>query len=322
MGLVVVGAGHWGKNHVRTLSEMGELVGVCDTDANKLAYISKDVGEIEFKSDLDDAITCWGHMAEGFVVSTNTETHLKVAKKLLSLGFPTLVEKPVALKSSQLQRLIDDIPDASRLLMAGHITLFNEGFSVLNDALTERDRIYSMSSTRLQQGKHRNEGVIYSLGIHDLAVLQVLIGSTHFNKIEWDVVAPRGWADDVLHTTNVIGRSEDIAYSGTWSYYGPFVQRTTMFNINNLLYAYNEERGKTVLKVLPHILQKRNVNEVLDHGVNNIEEHTFLEEPLAVELDHFLTSIRNGDDFCSGMGHLMDVTVAAETLMNKAKEQR
>ena len=52
----VVGAGRWGKNHIRTLSELGALGGVVESDSEVLSSLKLTYPEIQYFSDLESAI--------------------------------------------------------------------------------------------------------------------------------------------------------------------------------------------------------------------------------------------------------------------------
>ena len=54
--LCVVGAGRWGKNHIRTLSELRALGGVVESDTEVLNSLKLTYPEIQYFSDLESAL--------------------------------------------------------------------------------------------------------------------------------------------------------------------------------------------------------------------------------------------------------------------------
>ena len=52
----VVGAGRWGKNHIRTLSELGALGGVVESNSEALNSLKSTYPEIQYFSDLESAL--------------------------------------------------------------------------------------------------------------------------------------------------------------------------------------------------------------------------------------------------------------------------
>jgi len=54
--IVVVGAGTFGKNHVRTFSELGSLFGVVDQNKELLSKVARDYPDTKTWIDLDKAL--------------------------------------------------------------------------------------------------------------------------------------------------------------------------------------------------------------------------------------------------------------------------
>ena len=98
--ICVIGAGGWGKNHIRTLSELDALGGIVEADShqrNKMIELYPNVNcfstiEHAFKNDFD-----------GFVVATPPITHVKLAEQILTKNKPVLVEKPLTLSIDEAQ---------------------------------------------------------------------------------------------------------------------------------------------------------------------------------------------------------------------------
>jgi len=91
----VVGAGYWGKNHIRTLHELGVLGGIVETNSDLLERFSKKYPNASTYQKLGDALN--NNDFAGFTVATPAETHSEVAKKIISSGKHILVEKPISL---------------------------------------------------------------------------------------------------------------------------------------------------------------------------------------------------------------------------------
>ena len=76
----VVGAGRWGKNHICTLSELGALGGVVESNSEVLNSLKSTYPEIQYFSDLKSALT---HGFDGFTVVTPAEIHFDIARKII-----------------------------------------------------------------------------------------------------------------------------------------------------------------------------------------------------------------------------------------------
>ena len=73
----VVGAGYWGKNHVRTLDELGCLGGIVDADKNLLKKFRNDYPYILIHDNLEETLS--KNFYDGYVVATPAETHFDLS---------------------------------------------------------------------------------------------------------------------------------------------------------------------------------------------------------------------------------------------------
>ena len=179
--ICVIGAGGWGKNHIRTLSELGALGGIVEADShqrNKMIELYPNVNclssiEHAFKNDFD-----------GFVVATPPITHVKLAEQILTKNKPVLVEKPLTLSIDEAQSLKNLVENFNGKLMVGHLLLFHPAIMkmkkmIQDDMLGNLQYIYS---NRLNLGVVRKEeNVFWSFAPHDLSLFQFFTESFPVN---------------------------------------------------------------------------------------------------------------------------------------------
>ena len=170
--ICVIGAGGWGKNHIRTLSELQALGGVVEADPhqrNKIIELYPNVNclnsiEDAFKTDFD-----------GFVVATPPITHVKLAEQILIQKKPVLVEKPLTLSINDGEDLQILVENMNGKLMVGHLMLFHPAIikmktMIQNGMLGELQYIYS---NRLNLGiVRKEENVFWSFAPHDISLFQ------------------------------------------------------------------------------------------------------------------------------------------------------
>ena len=170
--ICVIGAGGWGKNHIRTLSELQALGGVVEADPhqrNKIIELYPNVNcfssiEHAFRSDFD-----------GFVVATPPITHVKLAEQILIQKKPVLVEKPLTLSINDGERLQILVESLNGKLMVGHLLLFHPAIikmknMIQNGMLGKLQYIYS---NRLNLGiVRKEENVFWSFAPHDISLFQ------------------------------------------------------------------------------------------------------------------------------------------------------
>ncbi len=173
--ICVIGGGRWGENHIRTLSEMGNLGAVVDLNAERLQELKMKYG-MEAYTDLDEAIT---HGYDGYVVSTSAETHYEIGKKLLKQGLATLIEKPMTMRVEEAEELVEIAENTGASFMVAHILLFHPAVNKIKELIDSGavGDLYYMYSTRIKFGVVRTEeNVFESFAPHDLAILNYFVG--------------------------------------------------------------------------------------------------------------------------------------------------
>ena len=174
--ICVIGGGRWGENHIRTLHEMGNLGAVVDVNQTRLAEL-KDKYGMDTYTDLDEAIA---HGYDGYDVVTSAETHFEIGRKLLSLGLPTLIEKPMTMKVEESEELVRIADEHNASFMVAHILLFHPAINKIKELIDSGavGDIYYMYSTRIKFGVVRTEeNVFESFAPHDIATLNYFAGT-------------------------------------------------------------------------------------------------------------------------------------------------
>tara|TARA_Y100001958_G_scaffold100924_1_gene70010 strand:- start:1953 stop:2915 length:963 start_codon:yes stop_codon:yes gene_type:complete len=174
--ICVVGVGEWGKNHVATLSDLGALAGIVESDTEILNRYLKIYPDIKYFSDIRDAIAI--NTFDGFTVATPAETHFDIAKCIIEAGKPVLVEKPLTLSIQEAEKLVALSKANEVALLVGHVLLFHPAIRKIKEIISG-DRIGKIQyvySNRLNLGQVRTEeNVFWSLAPHDIAIFQYLI---------------------------------------------------------------------------------------------------------------------------------------------------
>jgi predicted dehydrogenase len=171
--LGVVGVGHLGKEHARILSGIPEieLIGVADVNVEQARAVA---GRCRTRAFSDYRPLIGG--VDAAVIVVPTTHHHKVACDFLEHGISLLVEKPLALTLPQAEDLVSRARRKGCLLQVGHIERFNPAFEELQrQPLTPR----FVSCQRLSpySGRSTDIGAVLDLMIHDLDLLQALVGS-------------------------------------------------------------------------------------------------------------------------------------------------
>ena len=176
----VIGFGQWGPNHVRNFSIMDgvEVIRVCDGSEARLKAAQKFLRGVAVTTNSAD-ITGAADI-DAVVVATPTSTHFAIVKAALLAGKDVLCEKPLAQTADQCRELADLALKHGRILMVGHVFLYNSGVLHLKTDLDrgELGRVYYMDAVRTNLGPVRKDvGAIYDLASHDISIFNHLLGT-------------------------------------------------------------------------------------------------------------------------------------------------
>lgn len=175
--ICVVGAGRWGKNHIKTLDEIDCLAGIVEANAEVRTEFEEKYPGIQTFATVRDAMN---EDFDGFTVATPAATHFELAAFIISHKKHVLVEKPLTLKASEARRLKKLAEENGVNLMVGHLLLFHPAIRKIKE-LIEKGKIGKLEyiySNRLNLGTVRTEeNILWSFAPHDLSVFQFLIGN-------------------------------------------------------------------------------------------------------------------------------------------------
>jgi len=165
--VAVIGAGSFGRNHIRVLREIpdAKLVGIFDIDKEQCQQVSQKYGVAAFNS-IESAFT----QADCAIVATPTVTHEAVASILLEAGLDVLVEKPIASSSAAGERLERLAGRYGRILQVGHLERFNPAVSALETART-LPLFFEIHRLSLFSARSLDIDVVLDLMIHDLDIV-------------------------------------------------------------------------------------------------------------------------------------------------------
>ena len=174
----VVGAGYWGKNHIRILHELGFLGGIVESNKETLNCFAEQYPDVKGFLSLDEALQDKSFL--GFTVATPAKTHYSVAKQAMEAGKHVLVEKPLALEKKHAEELIHLSEKNNVNLMVGHVLLFHPAIKKIKELINKGKigKLQYIYSNRLNLGQVRTEeNVFWSLAPHDISVFQYFTNS-------------------------------------------------------------------------------------------------------------------------------------------------
>lgn len=168
----VVGAGDWGRNHLRVLSALPEalLAGFVEPDparraAAEAAHGVRGFGDLASLADRGlDAVT----------IAAPTPAHRAIAVEAAERGLHMLVEKPLAANEADAEAIIEAARRGGVFLQVGHLERWNPAFRALHERC-RRPRF--IEGHRLAPfGQRGTEvAVVLDLMVHDLDLVLALV---------------------------------------------------------------------------------------------------------------------------------------------------
>lgn len=165
----VVGAGGWGKNHLRVLKDLNALAGFCDIDPAKVKTYSEryavkgytSVDELLNHQDLDAVTIC-----------TPTSTHYEIARRTIQAGLQTFVEKPLTYTSDEGEKLVELAEKKRVMLTVGYIERFNPAVTELKSFLKRgtlgEPLLLEFHRENKWAGNVLDVGVVADTSVHDI----------------------------------------------------------------------------------------------------------------------------------------------------------
>ncbi len=173
----VIGAGTWGRNHVRALATMAgvELAAVCDTSETVRARTAKTYPDTLVTASVPELLD----RVDAVVVASTARTHAELGLAAIRAGKPVLIEKPFALSGADAVAIVAESERLGVPALAGHLLEFHPVIDRLKAMLHEGalGEVYYLYSQRVNLGQVRpDENALWSFGPHDISVALYLMG--------------------------------------------------------------------------------------------------------------------------------------------------
>ncbi|ULL19444.1 gfo/Idh/MocA family oxidoreductase [Paenibacillus sp. H1-7] len=283
--VIVVGAGQWGKNLVRTYHELNALVAIVEADTRLQESLHITYPEIPIYSDYSQAIQLEDTAA--VVIATPVPTHFSLAKEALLKGRDVFIEKPMTLSSKDAEELIRIAAENQLILMVGHLLLYQPAIEKMKEVIVSGKigQLHSLHQERMKLGRVRSvENVLWSFGVHDLAVLLHLVEDTPsgITVNGQRVVQPHVEDDIYVHMAFQNGVQAHLHTSWLW----PEVRRRLVAIGSEGMLVYDEEKQIVTLhrKGIESDLSNR------EEGIEILYEGNV--QPLTLECLHFLDCVQ------------------------------
>jgi predicted dehydrogenase len=300
-GIAVIGLGYWGPNWVRVIKQLqcATRIVCCDFAKVRRDSIKGPYPEVELIDQVETVLD--DPDIEAAIVATPVVTHYDIARRLLTAGKSVLVEKPLAMATSQVSDLMRLARENSRTLMVGHTFEYSapvlKAAELINSG--ELGEIFYVSSVRANLGLfQRDINVAWDLATHDVSIILMLLGQmprtvscqgqSHYRNHVEDVALltlhfPGGviafihvsWLDpNKIRRATIVGSKKMLVYDDT-----ALQEKIRVYDKGVTVQPYYDTFGDFQLSY-----------RYGDIHIPRVEEP----EPLKVECEHFIDCIRTG----------------------------
>ena len=121
----LVGLGYWGPNLARNFDHLADLAALCDVDQELRESFAARYPRTRVTAEFEEMLA--DSELEAVVIATPVPTHYALAKQALEAGKHVLVEKPPAMKGTEMDELVSLAGERDLVLMPGHLLLDHPG---------------------------------------------------------------------------------------------------------------------------------------------------------------------------------------------------
>jgi predicted dehydrogenase len=182
--VAVVGAGAFGRNHLRVYRELEqaghpvELVAVVDQDAAAVAAAVETFGVRGFASIAEclAAVKVGSVQLDAASICVPTVHHVAAAAPLLEAGVDLLIEKPLAATLDDADRILALAAQHGCIVQVGHLERFNPAVSAARPQLN-RPMFFESHRLSIFTPRSLDVDVVLDLMIHDLDIVLSFVES-------------------------------------------------------------------------------------------------------------------------------------------------
>jgi len=311
-----IGCGYWGPNLLRNLvtNKRCKVKTVVDLSAERLKYVSELYPSIHTTSDVSEVLS--DQNVHAVVISTPVATHYELTLKTLESGKHVLVEKPMARTVSEVEDIGKLAKKKKLVAMVGHTFIYNSAVRYVKGLIDSRElgEIRYIYCQRLNLGRIRSDvDALWNLAPHDISIIQYWLGDISplsVSKSGIDYVQ-KGVADVVF--MNIIYPDKILANIHV-SWLDPQkVRRITIVGSKRMVVYDDIAENKIAIydKGIDKIAQ---LGEKMDYDESSYPNFAYrsgdvllpkidLQEPLKVEINHFIDCIKNDTECLTGPNH-------------------
>jgi predicted dehydrogenase len=326
LNIAQIGVGYWGPNLLRNLvaNEDCCVKTVVDLSEERRRFVKSNYPSVavtdKVESVLDDPDVA------AVVIATPVASHFELAMKALEAGKHVLVEKPMARSVKEVDDIGDLAKQKSLTAMVGHTFLYNAAVRYVKQLIDSGDMgdIRYIYSQRINLGRIRADvDALWNLAPHDISIIQYWLGDPEpvsISRRGMDYV--QNGVDDVVFLNVVYPNGIMANIHVSWLDPHKIRQMTVVGSEKMVVYddmAENKiavfDKGIDRMAVLGENMDFDKPNDFqFNHRSGDVVLPKIAwQEPLKVEIAHFIDCIQNGTECITGVEHAKKVVQILST---------
>lgn len=250
IGIGIIGYGYWGPNLARCFSEAENcrLVMIADAQPDSRARAARRYPAVNVVEQWQELIA--DPRVDAVVIATPVRSHFRLALAALAAGKHVLVEKPMTESSDHARALIDEAARRKLTLMVDHTFVYTGAVQKLGELVGSGavGDVYYYDSRRINLGLFQSDvNVIWDLAVHDLAILQYILGEQPLTVSATGACHVEGAPENTAHVTLYYG-SGAIAHLST-SWLAPVKVRQVLLGGSRKMVIYDDMETSEKIKV-------------------------------------------------------------------------
>jgi len=250
IGVGVLGYGYWGPNLVRNFSEAPgcRVVAVSDMRAQRLEALRGRYPAVRATTDYREVVNAPD--VDAVAIATPVSTHFDLGMAALRAGKHLLIEKPLAATSDEALELIEEAERRKRVLLAEHTFIYTGAVRKIRELVADGGigDVYYYDSVRVNLGLFQHDvNVIWDLAVHDLAIMDFILGKEAVAVSATGVSHLEGGPEDIAYVT-LFFEDRLIAHVHV-SWLAPVKVRRTLIGGNRKMIVYDDLEPSEKVKV-------------------------------------------------------------------------
>jgi len=315
-----IGVGYWGPNLLRNLvaNKDCRVRVVVDAAKDRREYVKSLYPNIAVSEDIQDILR--DQDISAVVIATPVRTHYELAKAMLRTGKHVLVEKPMATNLAQVEDLQTLAAKNNLVAMVGHTFLYNAAVRYVKNLIDRGDLgdIRYLYSQRLNLGRIRPDvDALWNFAPHDISIIQYWLNEPDPLSVTvhgMDYVQP-GISDVVFLNIKYPGK---IMANIHVSWLDPQKVRKMIVVGSRKMVVYDDVADEKIAIYDRGIDRMAALGEHMDYDNPSLQAFNHrsgdvllpkikFEEPLKVEIAHFVDCILNGTKCLTDTEHAKKV---------------